>query len=351
MTASLLVATIAVVGLQQQPDDRILNVQFQNGTHARVQVLEVRGEAAKLRILGLDGSIEVRHELAEFEPRSAFRLQEIARPPASFADHFWLARRAARLDLPEATMRHVVGALDRLGDAPDPVKSRRLVDAWAGRELQRWLRDAIENDRIERSVELLEQLSTRFPHTLSETELDEFATAVETLERDRSARRRAERQARLDQKIRSYVERRLEPIRRTVTKGDGLLRQAIAKSRQMTASANLATRAIETYRSAWQTASELQRKFPQDRPLAVEIEDLANHLHDHSIRAALHTAGTLAMRSDYLGAMEWVHQVLALDPDNAEARKMRQTITVSSAAASAPWGWTIGGGGTLVPLR
>ncbi|MCR9246852.1 MAG: hypothetical protein NXI31_17605 [bacterium] len=348
MTASVLATAFVVFGLQQ-PDDRILNVQFQNGTYARVQVLEVRGEAARLRLLALDGSIEVKHELDEFESESAFRLQLAARPPKSFDDHFWLVRRAARLELPNEMSEHVARALERLHEKKSPEQARGLLESFASRQLRRWLGQAIESERIEDSVTLLERLSTRFANTVPEAELEEFAAAVEELENDRSARRRAERQARLDQKIRKHVEKRLEPIRRTVQRGDGLLRQAIAKSRQMTKSANLASKAIDTYRSAWRTASALQQKFPQDKPLAVEIESLANHLHDHSIRAALHAANTLTVRSDFVGAMEWVQQVLALDPSNREAREMRQTIAVAGAAASGPWGWGLGNGNPLTP--
>ena len=330
MTASLLAASIAVLGLAQaqppRPDPKILNVQFTNGTFARVHVLKLEAERVQLRVLVLDGSIEVRHDLSDFEPDSAFRIELEARQPDSFADHFRMAQRAARLGLATAAGEQAMLALDRRFELESPDKARRMVESWATRRLESWLRESLEQRDLDESTHYLKLLSTRFGHAFPEARLDELATAVEQLERDRSARRRAERQARLDAKIRSFVERRLKPIRRAVQQGDDLLREAVGKSRSMTKSANLATRAIEVYRAAWRDAAKLQAKTPTDKPLVIEIEELANHLHDHSVRAALHAANMLTVRSDFNGAMEWVQRVLALDPTNAEAREMQRTI-------------------------
>ena len=53
--------------------------------------------------------------------------------------------------------------------------------------------------------------------------------------------------------------------------------------------------------------------------------------------------GGLVGRSGYLGAMDWVRRVLAMDPGNAEAKELQRTIAIAGAASTGGWGWGWGG--------
>lgn len=330
------------------PDPDILSVQFADGPLARVRVLGFDQDRVKLRMIVLDGSMEVLHRLDEFEPGSAFRIELAARNPQSYEEHFALAKRAASLDLWRETGQQVASALRQLEGQQDAEEKILAVRSWSADSLQRWLEEAVQGKDLIASTRFLMLLSTRYPDLRSEEELDLLALAVETLERDRAVKRRAEREARLDEKTVKSIQRRLKPILAELERGDELYRKSIRMSSQMTQSAKLATSAIEAYRKAWRSSIDLRERHPGDDWLVVEIEDLANHLHDHSILAALHSASLLAVRGDYLGAMEWVRWVLAIDPGHKEALEMRRTIKIAGAASSGLWGigWGADLGGT-----
>ena len=320
------------------PDQDILSVQFTNGTIARVRVLGMENGLIKLREIVLDGSMEVRHRLDEFEPSSAFRIELAARNPQTYEDHFAMAKRAAAFDLSNEAGQQVAAAMLLLEGQPDAASATMALRTWSANALEGWLRDAIQQRDLTDAMHYLTILATRYSDLRTEDQLGELALAVETLERDRAAKRQADRQARLDKRTLDGIERRLAPILKDIERGDELYRKAISKSGKMTQSAKLASQAIDAYRAAWSSSLALQKRHPEEQSLVVEIESIANHLHDHTILAALHAANLLAVRSDFLGAMERVQWVLAVDPTHADALEMQRTITIAGAAASSVWG-------------
>lgn len=329
-----------------QPDPNLISVQFTNGTIARVKVLGIEGDRVALREIVFDGGMNVRHTLDEFEPSSAFRIELAARRPATFEDHSAMARRAAELGLPHQAVEQAGAALQLLGDYEDSMRESAQLRSWLVAALEGWLWEAVDRGDLAGASHYLRLIATRHSDLRSEQELEELARAVDTLERDRAVKRRAERQARLDDQARRDIERRLEPIREEVKRGDELYLAAIKTSGNMTRSAELSEEAVESYRDAWTAAAALQQRHPDDGALVIEIESIANHVHDHAILAGLHAADLLAVKSDFLSALEWVDKVLAIDPDHAEAIEMKRTIIIAKSAAAAWLNW-----GQAQPVR
>ena len=85
------------------------------------------------------------------------------------------------------------------------------------------------------------------------------------------------------------------------------------------------------------------KEHPNDKHLAMVGADLGHHIHDNAIRSALHAASVLTTQSDYKNAMDWARKVLAIEPDNADAKKMVSTIQNAEAESSNEWryGWRI----------
>ncbi len=334
---------LAVLALQPAPDARtpdpdLLSVRFTNGTVAKVRVLGLEETRVDLREIVFDGGMDVRHTLDEFEPSSAFRIELAARRPGTPDEHAAMARRAAELELPQFAVEQAGEALQLLRERRDDTGEEQLR-TWLVGVLEGWLRDALDRGDLAEANRYLRLIATRHANLLSEPTLGELAHAVDALERDRAAARRAERQAKLDERARADIERRLEPIREEIRRGDELYLDAVRISAEATRSAELAEEAVESYRDAWKAASKLHERHPGDAALVVEIESIANHLHDHAILAGLHAADLLAVRSDYYGALEWVDTVLAIDPEHAEAQEMKRTILVAKSAAAAWLNW------------
>lgn len=324
---------------QVSADPELISVRFKNGTLARVHVVGIQGERVELREFVFDGGMNVRHALDEFEPISAFRVELAARKPQSFEGHAAMARRAAELELPQRAVEQVGEALLHLGGDAEAARKSLELRSWLAQALEGWLHEATERGDLAGASQFLKLIATRYTDLRSEQQLEELALVLEALERDRAAKLRASRQERLDDRARADIARRLEPIREKVQLGDERYRDAIKSSARMTRSADLAAEAIDAYRDAWKASLELQRRHPDDEALVLEIESIANHLHDHAVLAGLHAAELLAVRSNYPGALEWVEQVLAMDPELPEALELKRTITLAKAAASAGWVW------------
>jgi hypothetical protein len=342
---TMFLPAIALLVLLAQDSDPI-SVRRTNGTISEVEVLGLEGDLATLQMKVLDGSMRVRRRLSDFEPRSAFRIALTATQPDSFEAHFELAKVAADFRLADRAGDQARAAIDAAADSEDAEVKALEVRSWAADTLVVWLEEAIDSGDQRGAVEYLELLSTRLADQRSEEELDTLVVKVDALEEEAEARRQAERQARLDERARADLERRLRPIRSNIETGDRRLRDAIAQSRRTSRSVSLASQAIDAYRSAWRAAEALRDQNPDDAALGAEVESMGLHIHEHGVQAALHAANMLTVQSDYVGAREWAEKVLAFDSGNVEAREMLRTIQISDAASTDwAWGWGRGGRG------
>lgn len=325
-------------------DPQTLSLSLADGSSMRAQVLELSGDSAKLRVLVLGGSMQVTRKLSDFTPASTFRIEEAATAPDSFEEYFALAQRAGELRLLGPAGAQARAAVESVKDTAEAEARTAEVRGWAANCLEEMTREAVSQRDLTNAKHYLKLLSTRLADQRSEEQLDALAASVEELDTALRDAKEAERQAKLDAKQRDEIDRRFRPIEARIEAGDKLYREAVAKSRNTSQSSNLAERAINSYRAAWQSLQDLQKKFPDDASVAQEVVVLGSRLQDSAIRAALHAANVLTVQSDFRNALEWCSKILAFDPENAEAKEMRRTIQIAAAAASAQWGWGWGGG-------
>ncbi len=332
--------------LTAQDDDAVFSVVYQDGKSSRVSVESLDGTTVRLKARVLGGTMIVTDDLGEFQPASQLRILEAANPPEDFDGHFALARKAAELGILGKAGSEARAALKTVEGTGEEEAKTAEVRSWAAGALEKMIEDALAQDDLKQAQHCLKLLTTRLADQRTEEQLDAYADKVEALEQGRREVARNAREAKLDAVKRKDLDARLRPIRGRVELGDKRLGEAMRKSSKPTESANLAEGAIAAYKSSWQDLQKLQGQNGDDAQFAEEAEAMASHIHDNAIRAALHAANVLTVRSDYKGAMDWANRVLAFEPDNAEAKEMVRTIQIAAAAASAEWGWgwrTVGG--------
>jgi tetratricopeptide (TPR) repeat protein len=345
---ALLLLLSAVVLLPQDP--KTVSLAYKDGEAVTAQVLAVEGDYVRLKVLVLGGQMQVKRKLEDFTTASVFVIEREAKNPEGFDAHFQMAKRAAELGLVPQAGRECRAAVESIKGKPEEAAKTKEVRTWAADALEKLLREALTGGRVQDAEHYLKLISTRLPECRTEEQLEELATAVDSLKDKDIAKKETARQSKLAANARTEIDRRLKPIKKQVEDGDKKQREAVRKSRYTVESANLCDKAIDLYRKAWKELEALVAKYPDDGDLATEVASLGAHLHDNAIRAALHAANMLTVQSDYKGAMEWANKILAYDPDNAEAKEMVRTIQVAQAAAAGEWGWgwrTAGGSGGL----
>ncbi len=313
-----------------------ISVERTNGRTSRIQVLELKGDKVRFKVMVMGGSMEVTQPLSEFTPASAFRIEVAAADSDSYDDHFRLAKKAGRRRLLAPAG---VQARDAVRCARDDQAKVTAVRAWAADTLEEMLKESVDASDLSDANHYLKLLTTRLHDQRSEEQLDSYASLVAGLKLKIHEERLAQRQAKLDAKAQAAIQHRLKPIYAYIERGDKAQRQALAKSRNTSQSARLSESAIKSYKAAWKGAESLGKKHKGDAELGAELESIADRLHSSGIAAALHAANMLTVQSDYKGALEWTSKILAFDPGNAEAKAMVRTIQIAAAAASSQWGW------------
>lgn len=335
--------------LQFAPQDpQAVALAYKNGETVHAQLVELNGEDVKLKVFVMGGSMTVRRKLAEFQPSSAFVLELEAKPPKGFDEHFAMAKRAMELGLVPQAGIQARAAVESVKDPAQQELKRTEVRKWAADALEKMLQEAVSAGRLSDAQHYLKIISTRLSDQRTEEQLDALAASVEGLAASQGEKAMGERQAKLDAQTREKIANALKPIQKQIDAGDKSRREAVSKSRTTVASTRLVEKALDSYQAAWKALLALVEKYQDDAELSRAAEKMGEHIHDHAIQSALHAANMLCIQSDYKGAMEWTSRVLAFDPNNAEAKRMVQTIQIASAASSHRWGWDwsiVGGGG------
>jgi tetratricopeptide (TPR) repeat protein len=335
-------------------DPKTLTLTTNDGETVMAQVLEVKGDSAKLKVSILGGNMTVTRKLADFAPLSVLRIEIEAKNPTDFDSHFAMAQRAAELGLLQQAGSELRAAVETVKDATEREAKTKQVRTWAADVLETMTKQAVAEGRLTDARHSLKLLSTRMADQRTEEQLDALAGEVQALaERIESERDKA-RQAKLDAQALAKVAKTLGEVSNNIAKGDKLSREAISKSRSTVQSANLCEKAIDAYKAGGKKLKEVLDQAAEDPELAKEAGELSQRLHDNGIRAALHAANVLTIQSDYKGAMDWANRVIAFDPSNAEAKEMVKTIQVAAAAASSDWGWQwsiVGGRPAYDPRR
>jgi tetratricopeptide (TPR) repeat protein len=352
--ALLSLSLFVLLALAPQDPKATLTLTTVGGESVSAQVLEQKGDTARLKVFILGGNMTVTRKLSDFAPLSVFRIEMAARPPADFDSHFAMAKRAADLRLLTQAGYQARAAVESVKDATEQATKRKDVRAWAADTLESFVRSAIGDNRVADARHALKLLSTRLPELRTEEQLDALAGEVAAIEDRAVGERDAARNAKRDAQAREKMTKTLGQVREHLAKGDKAAREAIRKSGSTTQSTNLCEKAIDAYKAGWKKLQDVIEKAGDDPVLAEDASELGQQLHDRGIRAALHAANMLTVQSDYKGAMDWANRILAFDPDNAEAKEMQRTIQIAAAAASSDWGWgwsTVGGSGPVVDPR
>ena len=339
----LLVAALAPQDPQDAAKAPSLTLRLKNGEVVRGELKSLQGDKAKLRVSIMGGHMVVTRRLDDFVPASVYRIELAAKPPGSFDEHLAMAQKAADYGLRPQAGVQARGAVEAAGD--DKAKIQK-VRAWAADAIEAMTRKAVAAGDLRDAQHCLKLLSTRLPDQRTEEQIAVIASAVEALEQKEKEARIAKRQARIDERERKEIARRLTPIEKRVEQGNKAYRDAIRKSRSTSASTKLCEKAIDNYKKGYGQLQKLVEKHPEDANLATVSASLAREMETNAIAAALHAANMRCVQSDYKGAMEWTQKVLRFDPDNAEAKEMNRTIQIAEAAASSDWrwGWRVVGG-------
>jgi len=335
--------------LVAQDPNKKLYLRKTDGEVVSGSLIALDGDMVKLKVSVLGGSMDVEHDLGEFQPASAWRLELAADPPKNFEGHFSMARKAADAGLLKQAGNEARAALKTVEGKPDFAARQSEVRSWAATALEKMIATSVAAGDLKEARHRLKLLTTRLADQRSEEQLHAVAKTVEALALSQKQQKDEQRQMKMDQRTRDRINSRLEPIEKEVAKADRYYGEAVRKSNQTVASSNLCDKAIRSYRRAWQSLESLLKRYPDDKQLASQSTAMGRHMHDQAIRAALHAANMLTVQSDYKGAMDWAQRILAFEPDNAEAKQMVRTIQLASAAASSNWGWNWATPGAVDP--
>lgn len=354
MKTGLLFVSLFAFLPPQEPKTLTLNEV--DGETVTAQVLELKGDSAKLKVMILGGNMTVTRKLSDFVPLSQFRIEQAAKAPKDFDGHFAMARRAGELRLLTQAGSEARNAIESVKDATEKETRRAEVRKWAADALEAMIKEAVAQSRAAEARHCLKLLSTRLPDQRTEDQLDALAGEVAALDERVANEREAARVAKVDAASREKLKKTLGQVREHLEKGDKLSREAITKSRTTVASTNLCEKAIDAYKAGWTKLQAVLEAAGDDSVLANEVGALAQKFHDHGIRTALHAANMLTVQSDYKNAMDWANRVLKFDPECEEAKEMVKTITIAAAAAGSEWGWgwsmpAVGGSRPVVDPR
>jgi tetratricopeptide (TPR) repeat protein len=316
---------------------------LRNNETLKARVLAVEGQKVRLEVALDGGSAEVRRDLAEFTPASAFRIVTAASPPQTADDHLRLATFAASNDMPGAATRELetarkVAADDQLGAHLDA----RIEEA-SGVVMERMVRQRLAVNDPAGARQQLDQLIARHPDSEAAGRRSELMAEIRRVEERLEAERLNDLAMRAAEK-RQVV---LDTIRQRVDAGDVANRKGLLSAKNFGESRRQFLLAAGHYeaglRAAEKLAAEDQRTEtgmqagmtgPQGARSLV-LQTRANYAD-----AMLNAASLYLVQSQHREAMALVNRVLATDPQNQDARSLRARIEL---AANQPL-WM--GGGT-----
>ncbi|MEQ1632144.1 MAG: hypothetical protein ABL997_07205 [Planctomycetota bacterium] len=332
----LLICPIARLSAQEATK---LYLETVDGRQEHVQPLSLDGDKARYRVFVLGGEMTTTRRLSDFTPESAFAFESAVTAPKTFDQHFALAKKAASLGLLPQAGTSARAAISVVKGSANEKEQVGEVRSWGADIVEAKCNEAIAQKDVKTAQRALGILTSRLADQRTDEQLAALSAAVETLEVAANEAKESARQKKLDDKTREALQRKLKPIREKVAQGDKLASQGLAKSRNTSQSAKLSEQSIDAYKSAWKGLEDLSKQLENDAELASEASELASHIHDNGIRAALHAANMLTVQSDYKGALDWTARILKFDPTNDDARSMMQTIQLAEAEASESWRW------------
>ena len=126
------------------------------------------------------------------------------------------------------------------------------------------------------------------------------------------------------------IERRLESARRLVTKG----LQTKTSNRQK----GIFQQAAKKFEGVIKSTDKLIADAGDDDALVEYLMELRDIATREGVDAWVHAGGVLVIRSSFNDALEMANRALALDPENAQAKKFYQEVQRAAAMNSGWWG-------------
>lgn len=309
----------------------------------RVRVTDRLGADREVHVLALDGEqVRLRGEiggglaiwsasLAEFEPRSRYRLLLAAAPPSDSAQHFALARRTGEWRLIDTTMRHLRTALRLAESDAEPEAAQARIRTWTAHWLDAVVRESLLRGDVAEAKTRLASACTQLTGNVVCQRLLALHEAVDAAAADHRATKERERLARLSAEEQRDRERRLQPVLDALARADGELRQSKVMLHRTAESRRRAATAQRLYEGA---VSRIERL-----PTADENGDLLRRAREGRLEAVLQHAEASTVQGDFRSALKTVGEVLAQDPDHRRARQLLDTIQIANSVAA---GWPFG---------
>lgn len=315
----------------ESPNAPRVRVTDRLGSERDVHVLALEGEQVRLRG-EIGGGLAIwSASLAEFEPRSRYRILLAAAPPADATQHFALARRTGEWRLIDTTMRHLRTALRLAEGEAEPEAAQARIRAWTAHWLDAVVRESLLRGDVDEAKRRLSSACTQLTGNVVCQRLLALHEAVDAAATDRRATKERERLARLSAAEQRERDRRLQPILEALTRADGELRQSKVMLHRTAESRRRAATAQRLYEGAIARIDRL--------PAADENDELRQRARAGRLDAVMQHAEASTVQGDFRSALKTVGEVLAQDPDHRRARQLLDTIQIANSVAA---GWPFG---------
>jgi tetratricopeptide (TPR) repeat protein len=187
-------------------------------------------------------------------------------------------------------------------------------------------------------------IPTQFEGTAAEAGAEKQLEDIQAKEEEATAKKRAnrrrveaedeKREARVVEAERDKV---LGPIEKMIDEANALNTRGL-RAKSVTKSKDPLEQAARKYEHAAKRAAAALKQGAPDEKTKNSLEEMRRDAIQGGVQAYLNLAHSMSSRGSYQKAVGYTNKALALDPDNAEAKAARATISTTSA------GWNRRGG-------
>ena len=331
-TAILALTLLAVFGSGDP-----VTLVLKGGDHLRAEVLEQKENRVHLRVPTQWGHYSVWRDLDDFQPHSAYRaLAELAAQDNA-DDRLRLARFAASHDLVYVAQRELRLARQLAGDESLHQDLERDIAARGARALEKLFRSALKRGDLRKAKRLLNELIIRYPDSNQAAHKEGLRVEYEQAEKAAADERRRASLARKQAQLERHREAKLRPIRGRLERAVRDNRQGLLSSKSFSKAHGLFQRAIHGFEAVTKDADKLLKNKTNDVAFVREVSELRQRAVAATQEALLNAASVCLVRGQFARALGHANRVLALDPENGNARAMRARI--ETAANESGWGW------------
>jgi len=321
------------------PQDKpAVSYTLKTGQSLTGNVVKLDGDEVTLRIKIFDGFAETTRKLGDFTPRSACNIQSATLRADSFDDHFKLAKYAVENGVLDVAGTEA-GIAKQIADKTPGGPQVAELHKWAADTLEKLFHDAVAKGDVPKADHFLKVLMTRVPEQRTDAQKNAMLGELDRAEQKKQDELADQKKAKVEAAAAKEQERQLAPIRKELEEGKKLAGEGLVQAGSTGTALNKLDDAITHYRTAWKATEKLQKSSSTDAALKKEAGNLAEQILENGINAGLSAAHLLTARSDYQKASEYVNKILALDPDNDEAKDLRRTIELASSSSGWGWGW------------